>query len=79
MNFLKNNDLQHCGILFHKLRHCYATNMLDSGVDINVISKLLGHINLSTTCNIYVKVNLQLKVEAVKNHSNYIENLNIIR
>ncbi|WMJ22715.1 site-specific integrase [Paludicola sp. MB14-C6] len=78
MDFLRKYDLQHCGILFHKLRHCYATHMLDSGVDINVISKLLGHINVSTTCNIYIKVNLQPKVQAVKCHSNYIENLHII-
>ena len=32
---LKTNNLKHCGILFHKLRHCYATSMVDCGIDIS--------------------------------------------
>ncbi|MCU6720692.1 site-specific integrase [Porcipelethomonas ammoniilytica] len=64
--FLKKHNLQHCGILFHKLRHCYATNLFDAGVDIDVISKLLGHSNIITTANFYVKVNLEPKVKAIQ-------------
>lgn len=35
----------------HTLRHSYATRFLEHGVDIRIVSALLGHQNLSTTQN----------------------------
>ena len=38
----------------HQLRHTFATRTLKAGVPISVVSKWLGHANISTTYNTYI-------------------------
>lgn len=48
---LEENGLRH--IRFHDLRHTAATLLLESGVQIQDVSRYLGHSNISVTMDVY--------------------------
>ena len=51
-------------ITFHSSRHTFAVMMLDLGVDIFTLSKLLGHKSIKST-QVYAKILDKKKIEAV--------------
>lgn len=51
----------------HGLRHGFGSVLISKGVDIKIVSKLLGHKNISTTYDIYIGVYKEDEVAAIKN------------
>ncbi len=51
---LKNTNFDF--LTLHSLRHCNATLLLNSGVDIKVVSDHLGHSDIGVTANIYADI-----------------------
>ncbi len=53
-NFVKGTSFEFATL--HTLRHCNATLLINSGIDLKIVSELLGHSDVSTTANVYADV-----------------------
>ena len=56
--------LQSAGIKrknFHTLRHTFATNCINNGVDVKSLSEILGHSDVKITLNRYVHPTAEVK------------------
>lgn len=49
---------------FHDLRHAFATLHLEGGEELAVVSKMLGHANLSTTADVYAHLTTGMHARA---------------
>ena len=59
-------------IVFHGLRHTFATRCIESQCDYKTVSVILGHSNVSTTLNLYVHPNLTQKKKCVERMSKFL-------
>lgn len=49
----------------HSFRHTFATNLIHAGVDVKVVSQLLGHSSVKITYDTYVHVGVDSAIDAV--------------
>lgn len=53
------------GFSFHDLRHTFASNLYESGVDIKTTQELLRHSDINTTLNVYTHLKENKKLDTV--------------
>ncbi len=63
-NICKDCNIEHRGI--HALRHTFASNLIEKGVDVKVVSELLGHTSIQFTYDRYVHSSNDSKKNALK-------------
>ncbi len=51
-------------VRFHDLRHTFATNALERGMDIKTLSAIIGHVSSATTLNVYAHVTDEMRQSA---------------
>lgn len=51
-------------VRFHDLRHTFATNALEHGMDIKTLSTIIGHVSSATTLNVYAHVTDEMRQSA---------------
>ena len=52
-------------VLFHGLRHTFASTLIENKVDVKTVSAILGHSDISTTLNVYVHPSEDTKRAAI--------------
>jgi len=50
----------------HSLRHTFASRLLENGVDVKVVSEILGHKDITVTYNTYIHIIQTTKLKAVQ-------------
>ena len=77
----KNFSARFCNLLkrlkikrvrFHDLRHSGASMMLRAGVDMKVVSSILGHSSIKITADVYLHILEEMKLDAAAKVENLI-------
>lgn len=67
---LKRLNIPH--LVFHGLRHTFATRCIESQCDYKTVSVILGHSNVATTLNLYVHPNISQKKRCIDRMSKFL-------
>jgi integrase len=62
---IRESDCEHNDYTVHGLRHTYGSILIRKGVNIKIVSELLGHANVAFTYNVYIGVLKEDKIQAV--------------
>lgn len=54
---------------FHCIRHTFATNCINNGMDVKCLSEILGHSDVKTTLNKYVHPTMEQKINQINSLS----------
>lgn len=60
-SFTKGTEFEQ--LTLHQLRHCNATLLLNSGIDLKIVSEHLGHSDIRVTANVYADVLKSSKIK----------------
>lgn len=74
---LVNWGLYEKDIATHALRHTYATRCIEAGIEAVVLSKLLGHSDVSVTLRTYVDVFREFQAKNTQKTDEYYDELNL--
>lgn len=75
---LLNHDLDTDPVLLpnfscHVLRHTFATRLCEAGVNIKLIQEIMGHVDISTTLDIYVDTMDEIRQSEMAAFNGYME------
>ncbi|WP_182200125.1 tyrosine-type recombinase/integrase [Paraliobacillus salinarum] len=75
--FINNDDLRR--IRVHDFRHSHASYLINSGYDIQIVSKRLGHTKISTTYDKYAHLYPNKEDDAIKHMENDFKPAEVIK
>ena len=53
-------------VRFHDMRHTFATEALEHGMDVKTLSAIIGHVSAATTLNVYTHVTTTMQRQAAR-------------
>lgn len=63
----------------HALRHTYATRNIEAGIEPIILSKLMGHSDVSVTLKTYVTIFDEVKEKSTKEVSKYYDRIGVFK